>query len=146
MQFFTGTAPWTYIDEAGQFLPPRPPRPLFSLVLSLIIPSAVSALARHMAESADRDQGQFVTEKQAAKLIRLVLPYEHASPVHRTGHQHTPGRSGEDFKNRQADAVTAHIAETVAPAVSNLMYETTASGIEMAARCVCCCHPLSIGL
>ena len=30
-----------YIDEAGPFVPPQPPRPLFSLVLSLIIPSSI---------------------------------------------------------------------------------------------------------
>src|SRR5271170_4028153 len=30
-----------YIDEAGPFLPPQSPRSLFSLVLSLIIPSSI---------------------------------------------------------------------------------------------------------
>jgi hypothetical protein len=29
-----------YIDEAGAFVPPNPPRSLFSIVLALIIPSA----------------------------------------------------------------------------------------------------------
>ena len=32
-----------YIDEAGPFLPPNPPRPLFSLVLALIIPTGAES-------------------------------------------------------------------------------------------------------
>ena len=106
-----------YIDEAGQFLPPSSPRSLFSLVLSLIIPSAAEndLLYEFLYEFLRlRDtwpnqveiKGSSLTEKQADELIRLVLPYDTLVQFVALDTNMHPNGLVEVFKNRQADAVT----------------------------------------
>lgn len=73
-----------YIDEAGPFLPPNPPRSLFSLVLALIIPSAIEQeLLYEFLRLRDtwpnqnvEIKGSSLDESQAAQLINLVLRYD----------------------------------------------------------------------
>jgi hypothetical protein len=106
-----------YIDEAGLFVPPNPPRSLFSLVLALIIPTAIEKdlfyeflrLRDTWPNQNIEIKGSSLDESQAAQVINLVLRYDtlvqfialdantHSDPV------------VQDFKNRQADDVTANI-------------------------------------
>jgi hypothetical protein len=106
-----------YIDEAGLFVPPNPPRSLFSLVLALIIPTAIETelfyeflrLRDSWPNQNVEIKGTSLDESQAAQVISLVLRYDtlvqfialdantHLDPV------------VEALKNRQADGVTANI-------------------------------------
>jgi|SRR5579872_5545084 len=73
-----------YIDEAGTFLPPTPSRPAFSLVLSLVVPSAIEKglfyeflhLRDTWPNQAIEIKGSSLSESQAAELINLVLRYD----------------------------------------------------------------------
>lgn len=70
-----------YIDEAGPFLPPNPPRPLFSLVLALVVPKAIEKdlfdgflRLRDTWQSQNIEvKGSSLNESQAAQFINLVL-------------------------------------------------------------------------
>ena len=73
-----------YIDEAGPFVPPKPPRSLFSLVLALIIPTAIEKdlfyeflRLRDTWPNQDVEiKGSSLDESQAAQVIDLVLSYD----------------------------------------------------------------------
>ena len=73
-----------YIDEAGPFVPPNPPRSLFSLVLALIIPTAAEKdlfyeflrLRDTWPNQSVEIKGSSLDESQAAQLIGLVLKYD----------------------------------------------------------------------
>lgn len=70
-----------YIDEAGPFVPPNPPRSLFSLILALIIPTAIEKdlfdeflrLRDTWSNQNVEIKGSSLDESQAAQLINLVL-------------------------------------------------------------------------
>ena len=106
-----------YIDEAGPFLPPHPPRPLFSLVLSLIIPSAIEQelfyeflrLRDTWPNKGVEIKGSSLNESQAAQLIGLVLKYDLLVQFIALDANAHPDTLVEDFKNRQADGVTANM-------------------------------------
>ena len=106
-----------YIDEAGPFLPPNPPRSLFSLVLALIIPSAIEQellceFLRLRDTWPNRNveiKGSSLDESQAAQLINLVLRYDIIVAFSALDANTHPDPVVNDFKNRQADAVTASI-------------------------------------
>jgi hypothetical protein len=106
-----------YIDEAGPFLPPQPPRPLFSLVLSLIVPSSIEQelfyeflrLRDTWPNQNVEIKGSSLDESQAAQLITLVLRYDTLVQFIALDANTHPDPLVEDFKNRQADAVTANI-------------------------------------
>jgi hypothetical protein len=106
-----------YVDEAGPFLPPQPPRPLFSLILSLLIPSAIEQelfyeflRLRDTWPNQDIEiKGSSLNESQAAQLISLVLKYDTLVQFIALDTNTHPDPLVEDFKNRQADAVTANI-------------------------------------
>lgn len=106
-----------YIDEAGQFLPPEPPRPLFSLVLSLIIPSSIERelfyeflrLRDNWPHRSVEVKGSSLNESQAAQLISLVLRYDTLVRFIALDTNTHPDALVDNFKNRQADAVTANI-------------------------------------
>ncbi len=106
-----------YIDEAGPFLPPNPPRSLFSLVHALIIPSAVERellyeFLRLRDTWPNRNveiKGSSLDESQAAQLINLVRRYDVIVEFIALDANTHPDSVVEDYKNRQADAVTASI-------------------------------------
>ena len=76
-----------YIDEAGPFLPPQPPRSLFSLVLSLIIPSSIEQelfyeflrLRDTWPFQSVEIKGSSLNESQAAQLISQMCIRDRAS-------------------------------------------------------------------
>jgi len=106
-----------YIDEAGPFIPPNPPRSLFSLVLALIIPAAIEKdlfyeflRLRDTWPNQDVEiKGSSLDESQAAQVIRLVLRYDTLVEFIALDANTHPDSVVEDFKNRQAHGVTANI-------------------------------------
>ena len=106
-----------YIDEAGPFVPPQPPRPLFSLVLSLIIPSSIETelfyeflrLRDTWPNQSVEVKGSSLDESQASQLITLVLKYDTLVRFIALDANKHPDALVANFKNGQADAVTANI-------------------------------------
>ena len=106
-----------YIDEAGLFVPPNPPRSLFSLVLALIIPTAIEKdlfyeflrLRDTWPNQNVEIKGSSLDESQAAQVISLVLRYDTLVQFIALDANTHPDPVVEDFKNRQADGVTANI-------------------------------------
>jgi hypothetical protein len=106
-----------YIDEAGLFLPPKPPRPLFSLVLALIIPNAIEKdlfyeFLRLRDTWPNRDieiKGSSLDESQAAQVISLLLRYDTLVQFIALDADAHPDPVVERLRNQQADGVTTHI-------------------------------------
>jgi hypothetical protein len=106
-----------YIDEAGPFVPPNPPRSLFSLVLALIIPAAIEKdlfdeflrLRGTWPNQNPEIKGSSLDESQAAQVISLLLRYDTLVEFIALDANTHPEPMVEDFKNRQADAVTQNI-------------------------------------
>jgi hypothetical protein len=106
-----------YIDEAGLFVPPNPPRSLFSLVLALIIPTAIEKdlfdeflrLRGTWPNQNLEIKGSSLDESQATQLISLVLRYDTLVQFIALDANTHPAPVVEVFKNRQADGVTANI-------------------------------------
>jgi hypothetical protein len=106
-----------YIDEAGSFVPLNPPRSAFSLVLALIIPTAIEKELfyeyLHIRDTWPNQnveiKGSSLNESQAAQLINLVLRYDTLVQFIALDTNTHPEALVEDFKNRQADGVTANI-------------------------------------
>ena len=106
-----------YIDEAGNFVPPTPPRSSFSLVLALIIPTAIEKdlfyeflrLRDTWPNQSVEIKGTSLDESQAAQVIDLLLRYDTLVQFVALDANTHPDPVVEDFKNRQADGVTANI-------------------------------------
>jgi len=106
-----------YIDEAGAFKPPDPPRSLFSLVLALIIPSAIERdlfyeflrLRDTWPNQNIEIKGSSLDESKASQVINLVLQYDTLVQFIALDANTHPDPVVEAFKNGQADAVTASI-------------------------------------
>lgn len=106
-----------YIDEAGAFVHPNPPHSSFSLVLALIIPTASEKeLFYELLRLRDtwpnqniEIKGSSLDESQSAQVIRLLLRYDTLVQFIALDANTHPDPVVEDFKNRQADGVTANI-------------------------------------
>lgn len=106
-----------YIDEAGPFVPPNPPRSLFSLILALMIPSAIEKdlfyeflrLRDTWPNQNVEIKGSSLDESQAAQVINLVLKYDTLVQFIALDANSHPDPVVEELKNRQADGVTANI-------------------------------------
>ena len=106
-----------YIDEAGTFVPPTPPRPSFSLVLALIIPTTIEKDLFHdflclrdtWPNQNVEIKGSSLDESQAAQLISLLLKYDLLVQFIALDANMHPGAAVEEFRNQQADGVTANI-------------------------------------
>jgi hypothetical protein len=114
-----------FIDEAGNFVPPPDGQSLFSLVLALVIPTSVESeilqaflrLRDGWPNNAVEIKGSKLDEAQAAELIELVSRYDvfvKFFAVDMT--THGDGVVGP-FKDRQADAITAHLTPDHHPPV-----------------------------
>lgn len=106
-----------YIDEAGSFLPPSTPRSSFSLVLAHIVPTALEKdlfseflLLRDSWPIRNIEiKGSKLNESQASQLISLLKTYDTLAVfIGLDSNLHSQALISE-FKNRQADAVTANI-------------------------------------
>jgi len=106
-----------YIDEAGAFVPPNPPHSSFSLVLALIIPTVIEndlfdeflRLRDTWPNQNVEIKGSSLNELQAAQIINLALSYDILVQFIALDANMHPDPVVEDFKNRQADGVTANI-------------------------------------
>jgi hypothetical protein len=106
-----------YIDEAGSFLPPAPPRTAFSLVLALIIPTEIEQelffeflrLRDTWPIQGVEIKGRKLNEEQAEQLISLVLKYDVLVEFVALDMNTHPACLVQDFKNGRADGVTANI-------------------------------------
>ena len=120
-----------YIDEAGPFVPPKPPRTSFSLVLALVIPAEIEEdlfyeflrLRDTWPNQNVEIKGSSLDESQAAQLISLVLRYDALVQfIALDANTHTAPLL-EDFKNRQADGVTANITRQHHPDIILQLYQ-----------------------
>ena len=106
-----------YIDEAGPFVPPNPPRSSFSLVLALMIPTGIEKdlfyeflrLRDTWPNQNVEVKGSSLNESQAAQVISLVLRYDTLVQFIALDAGTHSEVVVDAFKNRQADAVTANI-------------------------------------
>lgn len=106
-----------YIDEAGSFVPPTPSHSLFSVVLALIIPTAIEKdlfyeflrLRDTWPNQNIEIKGSSLNESQAAQLITLLLRYDTLVQFIALDANTHPAALVEELKTRQADAVTANI-------------------------------------
>lgn len=106
-----------YIDEAGPFVPPNPPRSSFSLVLALIIPTAIEKdlfyeflrLRDTWPSQNVEIKGSSLDESQVAQVISLVLRYDILVQFIALDANTHPDLLVEAFKNQHADGVTANI-------------------------------------
>jgi hypothetical protein len=101
-----------YIDEAGPFVPPNPPRSLFSLVLALFIPTAIEKdlfdeflrLRGTWPNQNLEIKGSSLDESQATQLISLVLRYDTLVQFIALDANTHPAPVVEVFKNRRRTA------------------------------------------
>jgi len=106
-----------YIDEAGTFVPPNPSRTAFSLVLALIVPSAIEKelffeflrLRDTWPNQNVEIKGSSLDESQTAQVTNLVLGYDTLVQFIALDANTHPDPLVEDFKKRQADNITANI-------------------------------------
>src|ERR1039458_7583867 len=106
-----------YIDEAGPFVPPNPPRSSFSLVLALMIPTGIEKdlfyeflrLRDTWPNQNVEVKGSSLNESQAAQVISLVLRYDTLVQFIALDAGTHSEVVVDAFKNQQADAVTANI-------------------------------------
>jgi hypothetical protein len=119
-----------YVDEAGTFVPPKRGH-LYSLVLALIIPTAREAelfyeflrLRDVWPCQAVEIKGRTLNEEQAAQVLRLLAIYGVIAEycvidmaLHRTA-------VIDDFKLRQASALTEHLSSEHSAAVQQRLHE-----------------------
>jgi hypothetical protein len=106
-----------YIDEAGAFVAPNPPRSLYSLVLAHMVPDAIEKelfyeflrLRDTWPIQAVEIKGSKLNESQASQLINLVVKYDTLVEFIALDVNSHPDTLVDHFKNRQADNVTVNI-------------------------------------
>jgi len=106
-----------FIDEAGSFVSPANGQSLFSLVLALVVPSAIEndlfqvflRLRDTWPNNAVEMKGSRLDESQAAQLIELVSRYNVLVKFFAVDMAAHGDRVVGSFKARQADAITAHL-------------------------------------
>ena len=114
-----------YIDEAGAFVAPRTQPHSFSLVLALIVPSASETelfyeflrLRDHWPKQDIEIKGSSLDESQSAQVIDLLVRYDVLAEFVALEMATHPRQVIDDFKARQADAVTAHITPEHHPGI-----------------------------
>jgi Protein of unknown function (DUF3800) len=120
-----------YIDEAGSFVPPKSERTSCSLVLALLIPAAIEEnlfyeflrLRDGWPNQNVEIKGSSLDESQAAQLISLVVRYDTLVQFIALDANTHPTPLVEDFKNRQAEAVTVNITREHHPDLILQLYQ-----------------------
>jgi hypothetical protein len=106
-----------YIDEAGSFVAPPNAVNSFSLVLALVVPTAREdelfyeflRLRDSWPSRGIEIKGSSLDEKQAAEVVSLVGGYDILMDFVAVDMMSHPKAIIDDFKARQADAITAHV-------------------------------------
>jgi hypothetical protein len=113
-----------YIDEAGAFIPPTGNR-RYSLVLALVIPAAKEVeLFYHFLRLRDlwpqqaiEIKGSKLDEDQTAEVLQLLAEYQVIAEYYAIDMNQHPACVIDEFKERQACAVTANLTEMHSDAV-----------------------------
>ncbi len=106
-----------YIDEAGSFVVPQAQQGSFSLVLALIVPSASEEelfyqflrLRDGWPKQEVEIKGSSLNETQAAQVIDLLSRFDVLVEFVALDMATHPREVIDDFKLRQAEAITAHV-------------------------------------
>lgn len=113
-----------YIDEAGPFIPPRGKR-RYSLVLALAVPSATEMdlfyqflrLRDSWPQRAIEIKGSKLDEEQAARVMDLLAAHGAIAEYYAIDMALHPDAVINEFKERQAAAITANLTSEHAEAV-----------------------------
>lgn len=113
-----------YLDEAGPFIPPKGGR-RYSLVLALIVPSAVETelfyqflrLRDSWPQTAIEIKGSKLDEEKAAQVMDLLAAHGAIAEYYAIDMALHPDNVIEEFKERQAAAITANLTRDHAIAV-----------------------------
>lgn len=113
-----------YIDEAGPFIPPKGSR-RYSLVLALVVPTAAVAelsyqflrLRDSWPQQAVEIKGSKLDEDQAAQVMNLLATHGAIAEYYAIDMALHPDEVIDEFKERQAVAITANLTVEHAEAV-----------------------------
>jgi len=120
-----------YIDESGPFIPPKRTR-RYSLVLALVVPSAAEAELFYqflrLRDSWPQQQtieikGSKLDERQAAQVMLLLAAHGVIAEYNAIDMSLHPDDVIEEFKQRQAAAITANLTPQHAEAVVRGVHE-----------------------
>jgi hypothetical protein len=119
-----------YIDEAGPFIPPKGTR-RFSLVLALVVPAATEAelfydflrLRDTWPEKAIEIKGSKLDESQTAQVLQLLTAHEVIAQYHAIDMTLHPDDVIDEFKERQAAALTANLTPDHAQTIARRLQE-----------------------
>ncbi len=119
-----------YIDEAGAFIPPKGNR-RYSLVLALIVPTAtVSDLFYHFMRLRDswpqqavEIKGSTLNEYQTAQVMELLGGHDVIAEYYAIDMALHPDEIIDEFKERQAGALTANLTPAHAKAVARHLHD-----------------------
>jgi hypothetical protein len=115
-----------YIDEAGAFVAQPAGQPLFSLVLAVVVPSSIelqltdefSRLLAGWPHQEAEIKGSKLDESQAAQLIDLVSRHDVIVQFFAVDMEMHGDKVVDDFKARQADAVTENLTSEHHPPIA----------------------------
>src|SRR5258708_29451049 len=113
-----------YIDEAGPFIPPKGNR-RYSLVLALVVPTATQTelfyqflrLRDNWPQQAIEIKGSKLDEDQAAQVMELLANHSVIAEYYAIDMELHPAEVIDEFKERQAGALTANLTPAHAAAV-----------------------------
>jgi hypothetical protein len=119
-----------YIDEAGAFIPPQGKRK-FSLVLALVVPAATEdalfygflRLRDAWPEKGVEIKGSKLDEIQTAEVMNLLAAHEAIAEYRAIDMTLHPNDVIDEFKERQAAALTANLTPAHAQAVARRLKE-----------------------
>ncbi len=120
-----------YMDEAGPFIPPKRKR-RYSLVLALIVPSAAEANLFYQflrlrdswpEQQAIEIKGSKLNEGQAAEVMELLAAHGAIAEYYAIDMALHPDDVVDEFKERQAVAITANLTSEHAQAVVHRLHE-----------------------
>jgi hypothetical protein len=129
-----------YIDEAGPFIPPKGKR-RYSLVLALVIPHATQVdlsyqflrLRDAWPQQAVEIKGSKLDEHQTAQVLELLAEHHAIAEYDAIDMSLHPDEVIDEFKNRQANAITANLTQEHSAAVVQRTHED-AEGIRRMAN------------
>lgn len=119
-----------YIDEAGPFIPPQGTR-RYSLVLAIVVPGATESelfyqflrLRDSWPKQAIEIKGSKLNEDQAAQVMELLAAHGVIAEYYAIDMALHPDEVINEFKQRQAGAITANLTSEHAEAVTRGLRE-----------------------